>query len=196
MPNGLKPSDITVKVGQGFVTSNQALWTDAITAKCSNAALGQLCGQTQFLLLLSDGSPVPFSYTVSQSSIQTQVSVEITDPLLIGTIFNVYLQGYGLDSNGLPFGLGTSSLFKITVIEADSTDYGSLTQSNNPQFDTFPEDQTFLTNTTYNPYSVEATASVQNGTIVSISASLGSATSFVSITNQTGQISFKITYST
>jgi len=44
VPNGLKPQNITVKVGQGYVTSNQALWTDTITAKCSNAVLGQICG--------------------------------------------------------------------------------------------------------------------------------------------------------
>ena len=46
LPNGLKPQNITAKVGQGFVTSNQALWTDGITAKCSNAVMGPLCGQT------------------------------------------------------------------------------------------------------------------------------------------------------
>jgi len=110
--------------------------------------------------LLSDGSPVPFSYTVSQSSIQTQVGVEITDPLLVGTSFDVYLQGFGLDSSSLPYGLGSSSVFKISVIEADSTNYGSLTQSHDPVFDTFPADQTFFTNTTYASLAVEATASV------------------------------------
>jgi hypothetical protein len=83
----------------------------------------------------------------------------------------------------LPFGLGTSSKFTITVAEADSVDYGSLTQSSEPVFDTFPSDQTFITNTTYEPMTLIATASEQNGTIVSISASLGTATSFVTITN-------------
>lgn len=157
------------------------MWTDAITVKCSNAILGPLCGQTQFELLLSDGSPVPFSYTVSYNTVVTQVSVEITDPLLVGKIYTVYLQGNGLDSNNLPYGFGTSSMFTITVAEADAVDYGSLTQSFEPVFDTFPSDQIFITNTTYEPMTLLATASVQNGTIVSISATLGTATSFVSI---------------
>ena len=89
---------------------------------------------------------MPFSYTVSYNTIVTQVSVEIKDPLLVGKIYTVYLQGYGLDLYGLPYGLGTSTTFTITVAEADSVDYGSLTQNYEPVFDTFPTDLLFLTN--------------------------------------------------
>lgn len=74
-PNGMKPENITVKVGQGFVISNQALWTDTITAKCSNINIGPLCGLTQYLLLMNDGSPVPFSYKVTSNGVTTQVGI-------------------------------------------------------------------------------------------------------------------------
>lgn len=70
---------------------------------------------------------------------------------MVGKIYSVYLQGYGLDSNNLPYGLGSSSMFTITIAEADSIDYGSLTQISEPVFDSFPTDQTFITNTTYDP---------------------------------------------
>lgn len=57
-----------------------------------------------------------------------------------------------------------------------------MTPSVVPTFDQFPADQIYLTNTTYSPVIALAVASELNGTIVSVSAQVGIAISFVSFT--------------
>ncbi len=68
----------------------------------------------------------------------------------------------------------------MTIVQNNATNYGALTSVVLPIFDTFPFDQTFLTNTTYSPVSVSASASETNGTIASVSTQLSAAIGFIS----------------
>lgn len=61
-------------------------------------------------------------------------------------------------------------MFSVTVIASNAADYGSLTTKNYPVFDFFPDDQAFVANATYSSVTLEAIASVVNGTIVAIYA--------------------------
>lgn len=76
-----------------------------------------MCGPTRFVLHdASTDEPVTFSYMIYSNKDNVIVSLEITDEQLIGKTLEVYLVGFGYDSDTQEW-YGTNSTSPVFEIE-------------------------------------------------------------------------------
>lgn len=192
------PSDINIRIGEGFVSSSQSVWSNTLHDECGSPTV-EVCGPINYLLYDAlTNELVEFNWRIKSKSDELLVEVIITDEAMIGLTYEVYLVGYGLNNTDLTvWGTnGTSTTFEVIVSEEEA-DQSFLVSSNAvPFFSTFPSDIDFTIKVDEPiTYEVDAVAEDTDGYVVSMEVDLGSALSFVKATISTDSVAFTISLS-